>query len=126
MWVAMTRTELEECIDELRLANSDLTHVEVKAAASELPKRAWETLSAFSNSAKGGVLILGVSEESKFEIDGVKNPKKVQQDLASMCDVMSPPVRAYIQIHRIEQKAVITAEIPEMPAGAKPCFFPGA
>jgi ATP-dependent DNA helicase RecG len=122
----MTLAELEECIDELRLANSDLTHVEVKTAASELPKRVWETLSAFSNTTKGGILILGVSEESKFKIDGVKNPKKIQQDLASMCDVMNPPVRAYIQIHRLEQKSVITAEIPEIPAGAKPCFHPGA
>ncbi|HME10330.1 MAG TPA: ATP-binding protein [Bryobacteraceae bacterium] len=122
----MTLAELGECIVELRLANSDLTHVEVKAAASELPKRLWETLSAFSNTTKGGVLILGISEESKFKIDGVKNPKKLLQDLASMCDVMNPPVRAYIQIHRIEQKTVITAEIPEIPASAKPCYHPGA
>ena len=110
----------------MRHANSDLTHVEAKAAAVELPKRLWETLSAFSNTIKGGTLVLGVSEELGFKIVGVKNPKKLQQDLASLCDVMSPPIRAYIDIHRIQHKAVITAEIPEIPTNAKPCYYPGA
>ena len=122
----MTVTELHECIGQMRHANSDLTHVEAKAAAVELPKRLWETLSAFSNTIKGGTLVLGVSEELGFKIVGVKNPKKLQQDLASLCDVMSPPIRAYIDIHRIQHKAVITAEIPEIPTNAKPCYYPGA
>lgn len=122
----MTVTELHECIGQMRHANSDLTHVEAKAAAGELPKRLWETLSAFSNTIKGGTLVLGVSEELGFKIVGVKNPKKLQQDLASLCDVMSPPIRAYIEIHRIQHKAVITAEIPEIPTNAKPCYYPGA
>ncbi len=39
---------------------------------------------------------------------------------------MDPPVRAYIELHRIEDKTVITAEIPEIPATAKPCFHPSA
>jgi ATP-dependent DNA helicase RecG len=122
----MTVRELKECIGQMRHANSDLTHVEAKAAAVELPKRLWETLSAFSNTIKGGTLVLGVSEELGFKIVGVKNPKKLQQDLASLCDVMSPPIRAYIDIHRIQHKAVITAEIPEIPTNAKPCYYPGA
>jgi ATP-dependent DNA helicase RecG len=122
----MNLTELHECIAQMRHANSDLTHVEAKAAAGELPKRLWETLSAFSNTVKGGTLVLGVSEELEFKIVGVKNPKKLQQDLASLCDVMSPPVRAYIQVHRIAHKAVITAEIPEIALNAKPCYYPGA
>ena len=121
----MTLAELEEHISQMRRANSDLTHVEAKAA-SELPKRLWETLSAFSNTARGGALILGVSEELDFKIVGLTNPNKIQQDFASLCDVMSPPVRAYIQIHRIEHKTVITAEIPEIPANTKPCYYPGA
>jgi len=46
----MTITELNEHIGQLRQVNTDLTHIEAKLAASELPKRLWETLSAFSNS----------------------------------------------------------------------------
>jgi ATP-dependent DNA helicase RecG len=122
----MTVAELEEHIVRLRRANTDLTQIEAKAAAAELPKHLWETLSAFSNTARGGVLILGVSEELDFKIVGVRNPKKIQQDLASLCGKMDPPVRAYIEVHRIEQKTVITAEIPEILANTKPCYYPGA
>ncbi len=75
----MTIGELQEQIDQMQRVKTDLTHVEAKLAASELPKRIWETLSAFSNTAKGGALILGVSEESGFEIVGVKNPKKINR-----------------------------------------------
>ena len=70
--------------------------------------------------------MLGVAGELGFKIVGVKNPKRLQQDLASLCDVMSPPVRAYIQIHKIQHKAVITAEIPEISSNAKLCYYPGA
>jgi ATP-dependent DNA helicase RecG len=71
----MNAAELEQQIRELRRVKTDLTHVEAKAS-SELPKRIWETLSAFSNTSKGGVLILGVSEVLQFKVVGVKNPKK--------------------------------------------------
>ncbi len=122
----MTTTELQEIIAALRHAGSDLTHVEAKRAASELPKRIWETISAFSNTERGGALILGISEESNFSVDGVSNPGKLQQDLANICSSMEPPVRAHIEVHRINGKPVITAEVPELPVATKPCFHPGS
>src|SRR5437867_414716 len=122
----MTAEELHEYITQLRRANSDLTHIEAKLATNELPKRLWQTLSAFSNTRMGGSLLLGIAEESGFGIIGVKNSKKIQQDLASLCDTMHPPLRPYIQVHRIQNKDVITAEIPELPVGSKPCFHPSA
>jgi ATP-dependent DNA helicase RecG len=56
----MTTAELREHLITLRRAGTDLTHLEVKLAAAELPKRLWETISAFANTPQGGVLILGV------------------------------------------------------------------
>ncbi|MGZ7142630.1 hypothetical protein ACXWOE_09435, partial [Streptococcus pyogenes] len=49
----------------MRSAATDLTHVEVKAAAGGLPKDLWPTVSAFSNGG-GGVIILGLDEASGF------------------------------------------------------------
>jgi ATP-dependent DNA helicase RecG len=91
-----------------------------------LPRRLWETISAFSNTPQGGTLILGISEETNFAVTGVSNPAKLHQDLASLCSSMEPPVRAHIELHRLGRKHVITAEIPELPAASKPCFHPGA
>jgi ATP-dependent DNA helicase RecG len=120
----MTKAELQDHLSTLRQAGTGLTHVEAKLAATELPKRLWETISAFSNTPQGGVLILGVSEESGFSIVGVSQPGKLQQDVASLCSTMEPAVRAHIELHRIQGKHIITAEIPE--SAIKPCFHPAS
>lgn len=53
---------------------------EVKEAASELPKSIWETVSSFSNTA-GGWIVLGVKQAgSKFTVSGVKSIEKLEQD----------------------------------------------
>src|SRR5437588_518660 len=122
----MTTTEIQEHLKRLRQTGTDLTHIEAKLAAGELPKRLWETISAFSNTPQGGLLLLGISEELRFAIVGVSNPGKLQQDLASLCSSMEPPVRAHIEVHRLQGKHIVTAEVPELPAASKPCFHPSA
>lgn len=122
----MTELEIRDILVHLRKVRADLTHVEAKAAETELPKRLWETISAFSNTRAGGTLILGVSEEANFAITGVRHASKMQQDLASLCSSMEPAVRPHIEIHEIDGKHIITAQIPELPIALKPCYHPSA
>jgi ATP-dependent DNA helicase RecG len=122
----VTTAELFDLIAALRAVETDSLHVEAKRAESELPRRLWETVSAFSNTPGGGVLILGLNELSGFEPVGVKNPKKIQQDLASLCAEMEPTVRAVIDLHRVEGKTLVVAEVPEVEIGQKPCYYRGA
>ena len=63
-----------------KLGDIEWEDFEVKEAKSEVPKNSWETVSAFSNTA-GGWLIFGVKKEGKeFQITGVKNPSKIEQE----------------------------------------------
>ena len=63
-----------------KLKDIEWEDFEVKAARSEVPKTAWETVSAFANT-RGGWLIFGVKQSGKtFEVQGVNNPEKVEQD----------------------------------------------
>jgi ATP-dependent DNA helicase RecG len=120
----LTTAEVIEHIAALRKFNADLTHVEAKAASTDLPKRSWETLSAFSNVRRGGLFILGVSQRDGWQITGVRNPAKLQHDLANLCSSeMEPAVRATIQLHEIEGKHVVTAVIPELSSHLKPCYY---
>ena len=68
--------------DELvaKLHDIEWEDFEVKAAKSELPKNIWESVSAFSNTS-GGWIVLGVKQSGKtFEIQGVDNIEKLEQD----------------------------------------------
>ena len=74
----MTKAELIA-----RLQDIEWDDFEVKTAKSELPKNVAESVSAFANT-QGGWIVLGVRQEGKhFEIQGVDNAEKLEQDFIS-------------------------------------------
>lgn len=63
-----------------KLADLEWEDFEVKEAKGEVPKSAWETVSAFSNTA-GGWLVFGLKQKgSSFEVVEMTNPEKIEQD----------------------------------------------
>lgn len=122
----MTDQELAAIVQALRDVGTDRRAVEVKRAHRALPERLWETLSAFSNTPGGGILLLGLEESAGFAVSGVEDPARIQSDLASLCDRMEPPVRAVIEMRAFEGRWVVAAEVPEAPSDQKPCFYRGA
>lgn len=83
--------DLESYIGLARRLGTDTKRVEVKAAAQGLPKSMAETLSAFSNTS-GGVVVLGLAERAGFQaVPGFK-ARAVADALAQMCgEKMEPP-----------------------------------
>ena len=61
----MNEQWLANTINELRRIGNDSQRFEVKEAKQSLPKSLVETMSAFSNSS-GGFIILGISEKNGF------------------------------------------------------------
>lgn len=118
----MTDDELRELIQTLRGVRTDLRHVEAKRAQTELPRRLWESLSAFANSPGGGVVVLGLNEQDGFAVVGVDDPRKIYQDLGSMCAEMEPRLSPVINIHEIEGKHLVVAEVAELLPAEKPSY----
>lgn len=116
--------------DELlcRLNGVEWNDFEVKEASGGLPKSMWETVSAFSNTT-GGWIILGVREEkekkvSTFEIVGVDKPEKMEQDLTSTLRSTSKfnvPILARIERLDFDGNIVFAVNIP--PSDSKPVFI---
>ncbi len=122
----MTEDELAEVLQALRSFGTDVANVEAKRARDTLPRSVRETLSSFSNTA-GGILLLGVDEEHGFAASGVVDPKRTADALASLASAeMEPPIRPLITMHRFEGAVLVVAEVPELPASQKPCFYRGA
>ena len=61
----MLDAELAEIVANLRLLGTDIADVEVKNSRGGLPKSLRETLSSFSNT-RGGVVVLGLDEARGF------------------------------------------------------------
>ena len=64
--------------------------IEAKRSSTELGRSAAETISAFANEPGlgGGYLVFGLQEDSaarQFHVVGVKDPKKIEQEISSLC-----------------------------------------
>ena len=114
----MTKEELIQ-----RLQDIEWDDFEVKEAKSELPKNVWETVSAFSNTS-GGWIILGIKQRGKvFEIQGVDNAEKLEQDFLGTLRSQKFNIRlsASATQYNIEEKKILAFHIASSPH--KPVYF---
>jgi ATP-dependent DNA helicase RecG len=76
----MTVTTMNKSELISRLSDLEWEDFEVKEASANIPKDTWETISSFSNTS-GGWIVFGIKQLGKqFEIKGVTNPEKIEQD----------------------------------------------
>lgn len=114
----MNASRLQKIVSDLRLIGSDAQLVEVK---SNVGKSIRETLSAFSNSG-GGLIIVGLDEKAGFTpIEGF-DAKKAQDALETRCTQLTPHVRPEISIIPFEDSLVVVAEVEEFSPFDKPCY----
>jgi ATP-dependent DNA helicase RecG len=123
----MTDEELTDLITLLRRAGTEVPGVEVKRARGGLPSSTVETISAFSNTAGGGVIVLGLDEGAGFVAVGVTDAHTMLRKIQGLCaDSLEPPVRPLLTLHAYEGADLLVVEVPELAADQKPCFYKGA
>lgn len=117
----MTREELLA-----RLQSIEWNDIEFKEASWEVPKSALSTVSAFANT-EGGYLVFGVKQTNgTFEVSGVVNADKVQNDfLGQVRDPSKISVFLPIegQLHTLDEGTVIVFYVPEAKRNEKPVFL---
>jgi len=114
----MRKEELLYKISEL-----EWEEFEVKEAKSEVPKSSWETVSAFSNSS-GGWLVLGVRQSGKeFIVAGVLNSEKIENDFIGVLrsEKFNVPIGVKPVRYDFDGKIVLAFYIP--PSGKKPVYY---
>ncbi|MCP4231647.1 MAG: transcriptional regulator, partial [bacterium] len=118
------REDLRRLIYEVQSRQSELDSVEVKAARRGTPKRIYEPLSAFANRTGGGVILFGLDESSDFSIVGVGDAHRLQEEITHLAsDNMEPALRPQFVLDEIEDETVVAAEIDEVTATQKPCYY---
>lgn len=118
----MDSAEVGEVLEKLRRVDGELAHIEVKAAAGGLPKTLVETVSAFSNT-NGGLIILGVDESAGFRPVRLPEPAKLRDDLVSaVSDQLVPPIRISIELVELDSCVLVVAKIDPLSSDQRPCY----
>lgn len=123
---SMRRVEddgLQEVVRRLREQRTDSSRVEAKRATNALPVSLRPTLSAFSNTM-GGIVVLGLAEDLGFRAVGVADAARMLADFGAMCaDELEPPVRPRtLEIVDFEGVQLVVADIAPLSNELKPCF----
>lgn len=111
------------------LENHENENIEFKESFIKLSKDFWPTYSAFANTA-GGYIVLGIAEPVpyQYEVSGVKNHKKLLDDLfntAANKDKVNHNQlnKNNIEIFEDDGKVVISIYIAELPVNQKPLYL---
>jgi len=111
-----------------RLKGHEWTDVEFKEAQHDVPKSAYETVSAFANT-HGGWLVFGVRQtDAGFEISGVGNVDKVQGDFLSALHAdnkVSHDIAVTPRLIRVVDRTVLIFRIAENQRTRKPVYLDG-
>ena len=117
----MNKTELIKKLEDIEWED-----FEVKEAKSEIPKNSWATVSAFSNTA-GGWLVFGVSKKGKFyNILGVSNPEKIEQDFTTVLrngSKFNRKITVKSKKYNFNDKTVLAFYISQQSPREKPVYF---
>lgn len=108
----MTKEELI-----VRINDIEWEDFEAKEAKSELPKNIWETVSAFANTSGGGI-VLGIKQNGKkFEISGVDNAEKLEQDFQGTLrsQKFNEAVDAKSMLYHIDEHTFFWMDLVEIP-----------
>ena len=106
-----------------RLQDIEWDDFEVKEAQNQLPKNIWETVSAFSNTS-GGWIILDIKQIGEnFEIQGVTNAEKMEQDFIGTLRSQKFNTRISVKAskYNIDGKTILAFNIPS--SSQKPVYF---
>jgi len=106
-----------------KLSDLEWEDFEVKEAKTELPKSSWQTVSAFSNSS-GGWLVFGVKQKgASFDIQGVINPEKIEQDFLNTLrgKKFNVLIATKQKKYNIDEKTIMAFYIPA--SNKKPVYY---
>lgn len=110
------------------LHGHEWSDAEFKEAQHDVPKSAYETVSAFSNT-HGGWLVFGVRETGAgYEVSGVAQVDRIQNDFLSALradNKVNHDIRVETALIEIEGKLVLVFRIPEASRQHKPIYLNG-
>ena len=122
----MTKKEVIDAIEYMQKYKTETDKIEAKTAEKDVPKKCYDTISAFANKY-GGVIIFGINENNNFIEQDVYDINDLQKQITSLCsDSMEPKIRPEFLPITYKGKQLLAVEINEIPQNQKPCYYKGS
>ena len=110
------------------LSEHEWNDIEFKEVRAAVPKSAYESVSSFANTA-GGHLVFGVKKDgSAFEIVGVLDVDKVQNEFLTTLrqkEKINKIVEVKEYLHSVDEKDLLVFYVPESSRAEKPVYLNG-
>lgn len=114
--------DVVEMLTVLRRMGGEPTRVEAKRAAGGVPKGLRETLSAFSNT-DGGTVLLGVDEAAGFRTVPLDDPVALRDGLVQMSrDDLTPALLISADLVEVDGNRIVVADVPPVTADRRPVY----
>lgn len=122
----MTEKGIIALINKARSYRSETTSIEFKDARGGIPGDLWRTISSFSNSPGGGIIVFGIKEDrenNKIQIVGGLDLAFLQEKILSYINEKMQNTGKYeLKILEYEETQILTLSIYEAQDEFKPCF----
>jgi len=113
--------DLHETLKVLKEQGSDTQQIEVKSAQGGYPENTAQTMSAFSNTPGGGMILFGIAEQQGFDVVGVYDAAECQQAASNTARTALTPQRTVSsEVVVVDGKNVVVVHVPEADRGLKP------
>ncbi len=121
----MQTEELVKLVLDTKKLKTETQTIELKSANQGCPTKLFDSLSSFSNQDEGGIIIFGIDEKDNYAIKGVYDAQDLQKKVTEQCKQMEPAVRALFTVCEVDDKIVVSAEIPSVDISERPVFYKG-
>jgi len=119
----MTDSEIIKKIEYGLLIKSELSDLEFKTSASNIPNDIWRSISAFANRRGGGIIAFGVNQYLN-KISGCTNIDFMQSKLTEYFNhKMSFILRPEYHVIQYKKVTILSVVVPECPKDYMPCYF---
>ncbi|WP_407316970.1 ATP-binding protein [Isoptericola halotolerans] len=120
--VPVSEADVAQTLEALRRIRGEPERVEVNRAAQGVPAGLRETLSAFSNT-DGGTVLLGVDEAADFAVVELPDAVALRDSVARMArDDLTPALRVTSEIVEVEGRFVVAVTVPPVEADRRPVY----
>lgn len=122
----ITEDELIKIVVAAIDSNTETEKVEFKDARQGVPKELWRSISSFSNSPGGGIIIFGITNQTggATKVVGGLDLAVLQEKIVSyLREKMKYPGDYSLKIFELEGQKLLALLLCEIPREIKPCYY---